>query len=402
MIYRLGIDLGATNTAAAVSLDGAPAQALRLAAERVELPSVLYVTSDGALLLGSEASTQAASDPFRAVSDPVRRLADDLPAFDDGIQHVAAADAVAAILTYVVEAATREHGGPPAATMVSQPAGWDDYQRSCLVRATAQADLPNCRLVPDVAAAARGVVARADPGPDAQFLVVDLGGGSCTAALAQRTSTGVEVIDHICAPHPSGDDFDEAVFRLVGGSLGDHGRELTSDDPAARARAVEVRRACRQAKEILSSSPEASVTVGMPGFSKTVTLARDEFESLIRPNLRDGLAMATQLLNRNPVPVDQLVGVALVGGASRMPIVAELVRREFDLPVVISDEPELEIALGLVSPEGGSSPPAAVLDPPAAVLVPPAAVLVPPAAVLVPVGDVSPDRAASSGPTAPA
>ncbi|HEU5485484.1 MAG TPA: Hsp70 family protein [Microlunatus sp.] len=349
MAYRLGIDLGATSVAAAVAAGGAAAKPIMLGPDRPELASTLYVTEDVSVITGPEALGHAARDPARAVLDPLRRLADDLPAFDDGTDHVAAETAVAALLGACLRTAAASQGAPPDQCLVSHPVGWDDYQRSCLQRAATEAGLPSCELVGDLEAAARGVAARADPGDGSQFLIIDLGGGSCTVGVARRAAGSVQLVDFERSDHPSGADFDEAVFRLVGGNLGDQGRELTKDDPAARARAVEVRQACRQAKEILSEATEASVTVGLSGTSRTVRIGRTEFESLVRPALRDALALANRLLARAATPATDLAGVALVGGASRMPVVAELVRREWDLPVVISSTPELDTALGLVS-----------------------------------------------------
>ena len=356
MAYRLGIDLGATSVAAAVTVDGAPAEVIMLGPLQPQLSSTLYVTDDGSVLVGADAVARAAADPARAVTDPLQRLAADLPAFDDGTDHVAAESGVAALLGAIVRSASAAHGGPPTGCVLSHPVGWDDYQRSCLERAAAEAGLPGCVLVADLEAAARCVTARADPGAGAKFLIMDLGGGSCAVGVAERGAERVELLDSEHSDHPSGADFDEAVFRLVGGNLGDQGRELTKDDPAARARAIEVRQACRAAKEILSTASEASVTVGMPGLSKTVRIGRVEFESLVRPGLRDALGLANRLLSRIGVPAKELIGVALVGGASRMPVVTELVRREWDLPVVIGPTPELDAALGLVSdrPAAGS------------------------------------------------
>ena len=177
---------------------------------------------------------------------------------------MAAESGVAALLSAALRAATTARE-LRRAMRSEPPGGWDDYQRSCLQRAAAEAGLPDCALVADLQAAARCVASRADPGAGAKFLIIDLGGGSCTVGVAERTLTSSSVLDYEHSDHPSGRDFDEAVFRLVGGNLGDQGRELTKDDPAARARAVEVRQACRAAKEILSTASEASVTVGMPG-----------------------------------------------------------------------------------------------------------------------------------------
>lgn len=355
MAYRLGIDLGSTSSAAAISVDGGGAQLIMLAGSP-QLSSMLYVTEDGTVLVGSEAATRAAADPGRAVVDPLQRLADDLPAFDDGTHFVAPESGVAALLAAVLRDAVATQGGSPGATVLSHPVGFDDYQRSCLLRAAEEAGLPDCTLTADVVAAAQGVVAQHDPGPDRRFLIMDLGGASCTVGVVRRTPDGVELIGSEHGDHPSGRDFDEAVFRLVGGNLGDQGRELTKDDAAARARAREVRAACRQAKEILSTAAEASVTVGLHGLTRTVRIGRSEFESLVRPALRDAIVMANRLLPRTGTTTKDLIGVALVGGASRMPVVAELVEREWDLPVVVGSDPEADTARGLVAAPLVSAP----------------------------------------------
>lgn len=360
MAYRLGIDVGATSVAAAASVDGAPARMIMLGSDRPQLPTTLYVDESGDVFTGEEAVRRSAVTPARSISDPMRRLAEDMPAYDDGTDHLAAESGVAALLAAALRAATSQLGGPPVGTVVTHPVGWDDYQRACLTRAAEEADLPDQRLEPDLVAAGRSVVARADPGPDARFLIIDLGGGSCAVGLARRTPDAVELVAHEQGDHPCGADFDEAVFRLVGGNLGDQGRELTRDDPEARARAVEVRRACRAAKEILSTAAEASVTVGLPGSTTTVRIGRAEFESLVRPGLREVVALVTRMLSGASTTPEKLLGVALVGGASRMPVVAELVEREWGLPVVVSPEPELDAAAGLVTVVARSSRPAPV------------------------------------------
>ncbi len=75
------------------------------------------------------------------------------------------------------------------------------------------------------------------------------------------------------------------------GGLGDRGRDLKADDPEARARLAEVRRAVHPSQGELSTEPEAAVSVSLPGYATKVRLSRSEFESLVRPALRDSIAM---------------------------------------------------------------------------------------------------------------
>ena len=111
------------------------------------------------------------------------------------------------------------------------------------------------------------------------------------------------------------------------GGLGDRGRDLKSDDPETRARLAEVRRGCTQAKEDLSTESEAAVTVSLPGYSTKVRLSRREFESLVRPALRESIAMATRVLRGAGVQAADLAAIVLVGGCCRMPIVRDLLQK---------------------------------------------------------------------------
>ena len=134
--------------------------------------------------------------------------------------------------------------------------------------------------------------------------------------MLERTPTGPRPLGGgEGAEHPSGADFDEAVLRLVLGGLGDRGRDLKSDNAEARARLAEVRRQCTAAKETLSTAAEAAVTVSLPGYTTTVRLSRREFESLIRPALRDSITMTARVLRGADQPASELAAIVLVGGS---------------------------------------------------------------------------------------
>ncbi len=138
------------------------------------------------------------------------------------------------------------------------------------------------------------------------------------------------------------------------GGLGDRGRDLKADDPETRARLAEVRRGCTQAKEDLSTEPEAAVTVSLPGYSTKVRLSRGEFESLVRPAVRESIAMATRVLRGAGVQAADLAAIVLVGGCCRMPIVRDLLQKEFERPLALGTHPEYDVAIGLLlTPQPG-------------------------------------------------
>ena len=109
---------------------------------------------------------------------------------------------------------------------------------------------------------------------------------------------------------------------------------------------TQLRRACVEAKEELSSAVSAEIPVILPDETSSVRLTRSEFEAMIRPMLLQTIALMRQLLTRVNVRVDDLSAVLLIGGASRTPLVADLVRSELGVDVRIDAHPKLVVARG--------------------------------------------------------
>ena len=314
MAYRLGIDLGTTNLVAAIFVDGAPAQLVGLGAHAPQTRSVLYLGEDGRFLVGDAAAAHETDDPSRLIIDPRRQLGTDKTLVVGG-EEVTPEQAIAAALSFVRDRAVAQQGGPPAETVLTHPGHWSEYQLECFDRAIAAADLGRVRRSTEAEAAAATYAVRNAWPEGARVAVYDLGGGSCAVTVLERTPTGPRPLGGgEGAEHPSGADFDEAVLRLVLGGLGDRGRDLKSDNPEARARLAEVRRQCTAAKEALSTDAEAAVTVSLPGYTTTVRLSRREFESLIRPALRDSITMTARVLRGADQPASELAAIVLVGG----------------------------------------------------------------------------------------
>jgi molecular chaperone DnaK len=251
------------------------------------------------------------------------------------------------MISFAVARATAQQHQPPSETVLSHPAHWDEYKVECFDRAIAAANLGTVRRCTDAEAAVAMYAARESLGSGERVVVYDLGGGSCEVALLEKTSSGARVLGASeCVDHPSGADFDEAIFRLVLSNLGGKGRQLEADDPDSRRRLAEVKRACTQAKEALSTAAEAEVPIALPGNSTTVRLGRQEFVSLVRPGLRESVAMTARVIHGAGLQASDLAAIILVGGCCRMPVVAELLQREFEAPIGLGTHPEYDVAIG--------------------------------------------------------
>lgn len=419
MAYRLGVDLGTSRTVAAVAVDGARPQLLALGSGGAAMPSVLYLTDDAGFLAGEEAERRGDADPGRVAREFRRRLGEETPVTVAGREFSPQALLVA-LLQHVVGTAAQQQGSAPTELVLAHPAGWDDHRRQLFEDAVTAGGVGPVTWVSEVEAVATAYAAGHPLAPGDQLLVYDLG-GTLDVGLVQRTGTGFAVRG---APEHSdavgGSAFDEAVYRLVLGGLGDRVRDLDPANPATVAGLARLRRECVRAKETLSTDTATSVRVELPGLSTTVRLTRPELVPLIRPALRDGAALLDRVLASASVPAAALTAVVLVGGSSRIPLVAPLLERELGVPVAPDLHPTQDLALGslLVSqplaPEGTpmtvAAPPvpAAPPHPPlvpdplpapppvAAVAVPPAAAAtqVLPAATWVPRSAATPVRAA--------
>ncbi len=222
------------------------------------------------------------------------------------------------------------------------------------MQAVRRADLDDVVFVAEPQAAAVHYATQERLEPGAVVAVYDLGGGTFDVAVLRKTAEGFELIGQPEGiERLGGVDFDEAVFRHVtqsiGGSLGD----LDPDDPVAQAAVSRLRDECVAAKEALSSDTEVSIPVLLPNVQTEVRLTRAEFEAMVRPALADTLVVLNRSLRSAGVAAEQLHSVLLVGGSSRIPLVAQLVSAELGRPVALDVHPKHSVAMGAALIAGG-------------------------------------------------
>ena len=363
--YRLGVDLGTTYTAAAIARGGR-VEIVTLGNRAAAIPSVLVLRADGTMLVGEAANRRALSEPDRVAREFKRRLGDPTPLLLGGTPY-SAESLMAKLLRWVCDAVTEREGGPPEHVTVTHPANWGAYKQDLLVHALRLADLDHTSVLSEPEAAAMYYASQERVEPGTVLAVYDLGGGTFDAVVLRKTSeSGFEMLGRPEGiERLGGVDFDAAVFSYVTRSLGGALGELDPDDPVAVAAVARLREECIEAKEALSTDTDTAIAVMLPGLSTELRLTRGELEGLIRPTLGDTVAALRRALRTAGLEPQAVDGVLLVGGSSRIPLVAQLVSAELGRPVAVDAHPKHSIALGAaLSATTAGALPTAVVEPP--------------------------------------
>ncbi|HEX6336703.1 MAG TPA: Hsp70 family protein [Jiangellaceae bacterium] len=342
--YQLGIDLGTTYTAAAVAREGRVG-VVGLGNRAASIPSVIYLRHDGTVLTGEAASRHGPSEPGRVAREFKRRFGDPTPILLGGTPYSAEA-LTARMLRWVVEKVTELEGGTPDRIAVTHPANWGPYKKDLLAQALRLADVDAITLTePEAAAIAYAANERVDPG--AVVAVYDLGGGTFDAAVLRKMEDGFTILGQPEGiERLGGIDFDEAVVQHVRSALGGALDQVDPDDEQAMAALARLRAECVEAKEALSSDTETTIPVLLPGVQTEVRLTRAEFEQMIRPTLTETVSALRRALATAAVEPAEVSAVLLVGGSSRIPLVAELVSDALGRPIAVDAHPKHAIALG--------------------------------------------------------
>jgi molecular chaperone DnaK len=366
MSYGLGVDLGTTFTAAAVARDGRVEMAT-LGDHTDAVPSVVLIRDDGTVLTGNAAERRAIAEPDRFARAVKRRFGDPMPVILGGAPYPAT-QLIAYQLRDVVDRVSEREGGRPGTVTLTHPANWGPYKLELFAQVPVLAGLGEVNLLtePEAAAAHYARNDRLEPG--ALIAVYDLGGGTFDATVLRTTEHGFEILGRPEGIEGLGGvDFDEAVFTHVDQTLDGAVSRLDPADPRATSAVIRLRNECVNAKEALSADTETSIPVLLPELQTEVRLTRGEFERMTRPAIGATIASLRRALQSAQVDPAQLHTVLLVGGSSRIPMVAHLVSAELGCPTSVDAHPKHAIALGAAAVGAARTGPEPVIVPPAPV-----------------------------------
>ncbi|WP_238013587.1 Hsp70 family protein [Dactylosporangium sp. AC04546] len=341
----LAVDFGTSASSAALVADGRVALLKEPTSGLYSWPSA--VAADGAgLLVGTAAERRKRADPTAYRAEFKRDLgqADPVPLGERAFQ---AEDLVTAVLGVFRDQAAQLRGGPAGRLVLTVPAayGAGDPRRALMVAAGERAGFAEVELLPEPVAAAWAPVAGPGFADGDVVLVYDLGGGTFDAALVRHgREQRHEVLGHAALDDAGGRDVDALIAAHLRGS----GDELAAalappglERPARLRLGLQVADFVRAVKHQLTDVTEVEdfVTAVAPPYR----LRRGDLGTLVAPLLARTVDCCADLLRRTGA---RPAAVLLVGGASRMPAVAEAVRAHLGLPVRRAEDPDLAVVQG--------------------------------------------------------
>jgi molecular chaperone DnaK len=328
MARAVGIDLGTTNSVVAVLTGGEPEVIANAEGSRTT-PSVVAFAKNGEVLVGEVAKRQAVTNVDRTIRSVKRHMGDPSWKITIDGKNYTPQEISARVLQKLKRDAEAYLGETIADAVITVPAYFNDSQRQATKEAGQIAGLNVLRIInePTAAALAYGL----DKGEKEQtILVFDLGGGTFDVSLLEIGEGIIEVKATSGDNHLGGDDWDQRIIDwLVDKFKAAHGIDLTKDRMAMQ----RLRENAERAKIELSSSQQTSINLPYitvdadknPLFLDE-TLTRAEFQRITADLLERTKAPFQNVIKDAGIKLSQIDHVVLVGGATRMPAVTELVK----------------------------------------------------------------------------
>ena len=351
-----GIDLGTTNSLIACVRAGI-AQTLPDADGSHMLPSVVRYTEDG-IIVGQQALNKASLDPLntivsvkrlmgRGIKD-VMTLGDQLPyefvGIDEGMPRiktrsgdVSPVEVSAEIIKSVVCRANDTLAGDLDGVVITVPAYFDDAQRQATKDAAQVAGVNVLRLLnePTAASIAYGL----DTGHEGVIAVYDLGGGTFDISILRLRQGVFEVLATGGNSALGGDDFDEIIAQWLVQESGYSGKLNPRQFRGLLMQA-------RVIKEDLSATDTIDIDVSHGDIQFQGSLTREAFNELIRPLVAASVKACRRTVRDSGVDLNDIDCVVLVGGSTRVPLVAEKVGEYFGIEPLSNIDPDRVVAIG--------------------------------------------------------
>src|SRR5579862_4770339 len=345
MAKTVGIDLGTTNSVVAV-MEGPAAVVIPNAEGSRTTPSVVAFTKSGERLVGQLAKRQAITNPDRTISSIKRYMGTDHKVTVDGKSYTPQ-EISAMILQKLVADASTYLGEKVTKAVITVPAYFNDAQRQATKDAGRIAGLDVLRIInePTAAALAYGL----DKKGNETILVWDLGGGTYDVSILEVGDGVFEVKATNGDTHLGGDDYDHRVVEwLVDQFRRDQGIDLSKDKQAMQ----RLTEAAEKAKIELSSVVQTSInlpfiTADQEGPKHLdYTLTRAKIEELTSDLSDRCVGPFRSAIADAKLDVSKIDEVIMVGGATRMPVIQDLVRKLTGKEPNLTVNPDEVVAVG--------------------------------------------------------
>jgi molecular chaperone HscA len=330
------------------------------------LPSVVRYAPDGSIIVGHEAQAQQSADPTNTIVSVKRFMGRSINDISDRA-HIpykfvstsedqtakllqietraglkSPVEISAEILKSLKSRAEKSLGGELTGAVITVPAYFDDAQRQATKDAARLAGLNVLRLLnePTAAAVAYGL----DNAAEGNFVIYDLGGGTFDVSILHLSKGVFEVLATNGDSALGGDDFDHRIYCWVLDKV----REVTANfAPLTEGDTRLLLTKARQAKEWLTENFEAQVLCRLSnGILVDVTLTADQFVEITQHLVIKTLSPTRKAMRDASLAIEDITGVVMVGGATRMPHIRHAVEQYFQQEPLTNLDPDKVVALG--------------------------------------------------------
>ena len=285
--HALAIDLGSSNTVAAILWAGGEPETLPLSYGGDLMRSAVLLAPDGARC-GDRAAHDAAAHPEGYIPSPKALVGGDGPTVAG--RQVDVPEILAVLVRHVLDASREHTRANPDSVVLTHPEAWPPPLRRQLIEAAVLAGIPTdrVRLLSEPQAAVRSLAARDPEAATGRVAVFDFGGGTLDVAVLDPTPDGGHrVVAAAGDPALGGRDLDGRVHGWVLEQMREEApdrlRHLGPDAPAGARHGLD--NAVRSAKELLSDTSTAIVAVSTPEGETDLLLTRDDLHGLIDADL---------------------------------------------------------------------------------------------------------------------
>ena len=334
----IGIDLGTTHSLAAVWKDGRPHLVLNALGSYLT-PSCVSIDDDGSVLVGQAARDRLQTHPEVTASLFKRYMGSD-KSFQVGARSFRAEELSSLVLRSLKADAEAMLGEPVTEAVITVPAHFSDSQRKATRIAGQLAGLQVERLVnePTAAALAYGLHQDEDA---TQFLVFDLGGGTFDVSILEMFEGVMEVRATAGDNFLGGEDFVHEIVQLFFAETG-----LPEAARADGGFMQQLMARAELAKRALSDNESATLSLNWQDGEHTLTLTQERFRAISEPLLARLRTPVERALRDASIRAGEIDNVVLAGGATRSPIVRQMVTRMFGRFPAMDINPDEVVALG--------------------------------------------------------
>lgn len=347
--WHIAVDFGTSNSAAAhtAPMTGA-VETLPLSHRSNLIPSAVFVQADGAIHCGDSAISLGRRDPSRLVPAPKRYIGHDQVQVAG--QDVPLNALIGAVLYGVLERGRAQHSGEnPTTVTLTHPESWSVHNVDMLLSAAATVGLSKdtIRTISEPRAAAIHYAAQQHIPAGSHVAVFDFGGGTLDIAVLRAEQNGdFSVVAAKGDNTLGGRTIDNVLYRWVLDQV-EHNDPDTADELKSAEVSVmhSLDQSIREAKEMLSDTSSATITVSTPRGEHDFLITRDEFNTLINKVVGRAVELTQAALSQ--AGVDKSTPIYMTGGSSRIPYVQN---RLGEVGTVMTlDDPKTVVARGALA-----------------------------------------------------